>query len=430
MRSWASIPLLAACAEPAAPSITVSATVGTVATAAWSDSSAQPSRIVVMRGGIDRLASPWEEPELAHAATLVGMNGETDYDAVVELEDGTRSEPTAFVTSPLPVDVPEIAVEGEPAWNGWLLTSIIGSETGPVLLDRHGHVVWWHFATEGGRVTRARFRGDGKGVWYGYANSEGSDEGGLSSVDWQGAMLEVIDSPTFSHDLWVAPEGPVSWIEFDRRFLANGNPVWGNRLMSNSSGAPKELWSTFDTWNPELIGRVDEEGYWTGLNALDFDEASGHYFLGSRGFGAIIEVDPASGSVLRQIGGPASDYEFVGDDADLKRQHNFQLVEGGILIHDNRDEELGSRAVELTLDDVAGTATPRWSWQHDPPLFSYALGDVDRGADGSTLITWSASGVIDDVGPDDVARASLAVPLGTIFGFMDRVEQLPGMGAL
>ncbi len=421
---------LAACAAPSPPSITVSPTVGTVATAAWSDGSDQASRIVVRQGGTDRLASDWQAPELAHVATLLGMHADTAYEAVAELEDGTRSEPTVFSTSPLPVDVPEISVEGEPGWNGWLLTSIIGTDTGPLLIDRHGRVVWWHFATEAVRVSRARLRADGRGVWYGYADSEATDDGGLSSVDWLGAPLEIIEAPAFSHDLRVAADGSLSWIEFDRRFLANGNPVWGNRLMNNDSGAPAELWTTYDTWDPETVGRVDSQGYWTGLNALDFDDQTGHYYLGSRGFAAIVELDPVSGTVVRQIGGPESDYEFPDERDGLERNHNFQLVESGILIHDNRNVDVGSRAVELALDDEAGTATHRWSWQHEPPVYSFALGDVDRGLDGSTLITWSASGVIDDVGPDDVARASLSANLGTIFGFTERIEALPGMEGL
>ncbi|MSQ03639.1 MAG: hypothetical protein EXR71_17435 [Myxococcales bacterium] len=429
MRPRLLISLLAGCAGPSAPEITVSGTVGTVATAVWTDGGVQPSRIVVRTGGIDRLASGWQQPELAHTATLVGMNAETECEALVELEDGTRSEPTSFVTSPLPVALPEISVEGDPGWEGWLLTSIIGTETGPLLLDPQGRVVWWHFATEGGHASRARFRADGRGVWYGYAQSEARDEGGLASVDWTGTPIEVIHAPAFSHDLWVAPDGALAWIEFDRRFLANGNPVWGNRLMSNETGAPESLWTTYDTWNPEVTGPLAAGGYWTGCNALDFDADSGHYYLGSRGFAAVVELDPTSGTVIRQIGGPTSDYEFPNERDGLELQHNFQLVDGGLLVHDNRNEALGSRAVELTLDDEAGTASYRWSWQHEPPLYSFALGDVDRGADGSTLITWGAPGVIDDVGPDDVARASLSANLGTMFGFTDRVEQLPGMAA-
>jgi hypothetical protein len=57
----------------------------------------------------------------------------------------------------------------------------------------------------------------------------------------------------------------------------------------------------------------------------------------------------------------------------------------------------------------------------------YALGDVDRADDGSTLVTWSTSGLVDDFAPDGTLRASIAAELGVVFGYTNRLTKLPGM---
>lgn len=420
---------LLACADLPPPTVVRSTTTGTVGIASWSTSVEGRTRVVVSEGGVPWIASDWQEPTLIHEAVLLGLHADGAYTVRVEAEGGGTSDPTDFATGSLPPEVSQPTVTGEPEWGGWLLTSTVsGSGTGPVLLDPAGRVVWWGLHQGEGRVTRARLRPDGTGVWYGYVESESEDKSGLLAVDWQGTELASIPAPAFSHDFVVRPDGDLAWIEFDRRLLAEDLPVWGNRIIEGGPDAQTEVFSTFDLWEPGVDGEVDGDGYWTGVNALDHDPDLDRYSFGSRGLGAIVTLDRADGHVVRQIGGPQSDYAF-GPDARLERNHQFELLDGAVLVHDNRDETEGSRAVELALDDDAGTAEVRWQWQHDPPLFVYALGDVDRLADGGTLVTWTTAGVIDDVGPDDAVRASLSLPLGSVFGFSERLDGLPGMQA-
>lgn len=423
------LPLLMACAELPAPTVAVSATVQTLAVATWSTSSTERSRVVVSEGGTPWIATAWEDAEPVHQATLLGLHADGEYTAVVEVESGATSPATTFATGGLPVGVDVPTVEGTPSWGGWLLTTMVsGSGTGPLLLDPEGRVSWWAFSPYDGRVTRARFRPDGAGAWYGFVESDSVDHSGLRAVAWDGTELEGIDTPTFSHDFVQRPDGELTWIEYDRRTLEDGRPVSGNRLVEGGPAAQEEVFSTFDLWEPGVDGLVAEDGYWTGVNALDYDPDAEQYTFGSRGLGALVTLDRADGQVRRQIGGPASDYAFAAD-AELERNHQFHLLEDGVLVHDNRNDQEGSRAVELALDDEAGTASVRWEWQHQPPLYVYALGDVERLADGGTLITWTTSGVIDQVGADDEVVASVSMPLGTVIGFCERLPGLPGMQA-
>jgi hypothetical protein len=57
----------------------------------------------------------------------------------------------------------------------------------------------------------------------------------------------------------------------------------------------------------------------------------------------------------------------------------------------------------------------------------YALGDVDRAADGSTLVTFSSAGLIDDVSPGGDLRWELQTQLASGVSYLVRVAELPGM---
>lgn len=409
-----------------APTITVNTTVGTVATASWTRTGSERTRIVLERDGQPWRTSDWQEAELSHVETLYALPASESLVARVEVETIGESDPAEFTTGPLAPGLPELSVEGEPAWGGWLWTSFVGAVSTAVLIDESGEIVWWH-EVDAPRLTRVRPRADGRGIWYGYAESEAKDSGGLRSVSWTGEALADLDVPAFSHDFVLLPDDRLALIEFDRREMDDGSPVWGNRIVeADTDGLYEVVWSTFDSWEPGVDGDVDVQGYWTGVNAIDHDPDTDAYTVSARGLGAIVEVR-RDGTLGTQIGGPQSDYDFPAADDIPKRQHQFQRLDDGLLVFDNRDAETGSRALELALDDTAGTATARWTWAPDPSLFVYALGDVHRRPDGSTLIAWCTAGEASHVGADDTLLSSLRLDLGAGFGFMELAESLPGV---
>lgn len=412
-----------------APTVTVDPDVGTVATAAWSRTGPERTRIVVERAGSAWMATDWQEAELSHLATLYALPPGEPLVARVEVEEVGESDPAAFTTGELDPGLPGLSVEGEPGWGGWVFTSFVGAVSYAVLLDDTGQIVWWH-EVDAPRLTRVRPRPDGLGVWYGFAESEAKDSGGLRSVGWTGASLGDLDAPAFSHDFELLPDGRVAWIEFDRRELDDGSPVWGNRIVEGGAGATSAVvWSAFDSWEPGVDGDVDAQGYWTGVNALDYDVDHDSYLLSARGLGAIVELG-RDGQLGEQIGGPQSDYTFADGGDVPKRQHQFERLDDGLLVFDNRDAETGSRVLELALDAEAGTAAARWTYAPTEPLFVYALGDVDRRPDGSTLIAWCTAGELTHLAADDSVQATVRLDLGAGFGFLERVDELPGMNLL
>jgi hypothetical protein len=412
-----------------APSITVDGAVGTVATASWARTGPERTRIVVERGGDAWMATDWQAAELAHVATLYGLPTAEDLVARVEVEGVGESDPAAFSTGSPPPELPTLTVEGEPAWGGWIFTSFVGAVSYAILLDESGSLVWWH-EVDAPRLTRVRARTDGAGIWYGYAESEAKDSGGLRSVSWTGAALGDLDAPAFSHDFSVLPDGRLAFIEFDRRTLDDGSPVWGNRIVEAEEGGDRvEVWSAFDSWEPGVDGDVDAQGYWSGINALDYEADRDGYLLSARGLSAIVELH-RDGTLGEQVGGPQSDYSFPNAGDVPKRQHQFERLDDGLLVFDNRDADAGSRVLELALDGDAHTASARWTYAPEDPLFVYALGDVERLPDTSTLVAWSTAGTIDQVSASGERLAHVTLDLGAGFGFLDRMDDLPGMNRI
>ena len=77
----------------------------------------------------------------------------------------------------------------------------------------------------------------------------------------------------------------------------------------------------------------------------------------------------------------------------------------------NKGETTGSSSIvyELQLDTTAKAATVLW--RYDAGISTGFGGDVQRLDNGNTLITYSVSGVIQELGPDGALLQSFTYPL-------------------
>lgn len=418
--------------DPPAPGLEVrpDAAGGPNAVASWPADAAERTRVEIGDDAGPWLATEWAEPGNGRrTATLLGMPADTDWTVRVVTESGAEADAVEFHAAALPVDFPVWNVTGEPGWAGWLLTTALVDPARVVILDPSGRVVWFATLPEGPVAGgRSRPRNDGLGVWWADMDEQPAE---LVGVSWSGRELDRASVSGLNHDYTELADGRFAWSRFDCREVDGLGRVCGNSLQVGVPGGEAEArFSTFDEFDPAVDGEVDEDGDWTHANALWVDEPGGVAWFGLRNFDAILEIDLESGAVLGQLGGPHATWA-PEPGAGTRKQHRFDVLpDGHLLIHDNGEPGVGSRVVEVALDDAAGTASMVEVLRHDPPPFDYALGDVTRGADGSTLVTWSTAGMIDDFAPDGTLRATIAGELGTAFGYTTRLDALPGMVSL
>lgn len=402
--------------------VRASSGVSTVVNALWSGPDDARSRIVAENGDGVRVVSDWQPPG-GGGLPIVGLNAETTYDFFVEPEGGEPGSPVVFSTGSLPTSLPDWTTTGSPGWQGFAVTSLMGGGNWAVVLDEAGKAVWYYELPNDGRLVRTRARRDGRGMWVVPAARENKeDPSDLIGIDWNGNEIERHSIADFSHDYVEVETGIMAFLLFDPRQIGGRNRV-GNRIteINLDTGAATDIFSTFDLWET-ADGDPDDDADWTAGNALDFDAETGLYTAGFRSLDAIIEVRRETGQVGRQFGGPASDFDFAEPALAPNQQHQFQWSNDQILVFDNRENDEDSRVTEFTLE--GSVARSVWTHQTDPPVWVFALGDVDRADDGSTFIDWAAAGILEDVGADGATRWSLAAEFGTAFGFLDRGNRL------
>jgi len=376
-------------------------------------------------------------------ATLLGLKASTPYTAVLRVAHGLGEVTLAqrtFVTGDAPLSIPDMesTVHGDEERQGYLVTSVVKERSMAVILDRDGDLVWWHEPDEElCLITRAVLARDGASVLYLLEMpGEESDE---NPSDIKSQLVRVsLDGTEVSrqtvhgchHDFVELPDGTVALITTDMREV-DGEPSLADALVELlPSGELLDVWSVWDDFEPDpawTAGLPDADMGWSHANALDYDEATDSYLVGLRNIDAIVAVSRDSGELLWQFGGMHSD--FVPADVDghfFQQQHQFQLLDGGMLVFDNgMPTRYESRVVEYALQPISGVATEVARYVTTPAQYCPVLGDVTRTDEGTTLITWGTAGLLEEVSPQGELLWSLGLGYGAALGYTTLVDELP-----
>lgn len=403
-----------------------SASVSTVAEVKWTGRSDVRTRIEVVDRHGPVLATEWRG-EGAQSSSLVGVPANSSVTADLVTEDGESLTSCRFTTAPLPGELTALTLDGTPTWDGLLATSFIGSGSASVVIDEEGAIRWYSL-TEPGLVYRTRFRADGGGVHYLYERDAAqAEDSWIGAADWGSTDVTRLtgdEHPT--HDFEVLGDGTIGYITS----YILGDPE--NKALGNSlyelppGGTPVELWSAQDDYFPSEDIHEDPSKNSTHANALHYEAERDAWWFGMRDVAAIAVVSRDTTETLEVLGGRYSDYQF-GPDASFQAQHGFQFLDDGLVLHDNRESaDQTSRVLTLTVDRDTKRAEFVSELQHEPPVYVYALGEPVRFDDGSTLVVWSTSGLVDEFDADGTLVASLSAPLGSAIGYIEYHASFPG----
>jgi len=319
------------------------------------------------------------------------------------------------------------------AAGGFLVTSLLTRQGAAAIVDGDGDVVWAHqpdLDWDVVFISRAHYTPGADHVTYLARDrtvmGDADEQRTLVRVSLDGSAEEHITADDVHHDYLPLADGGFAVLERDYREV-DGQAVKSDSVVEIAAdGSRTVVWSAWDHFAYDPDFEVESDGSWCHANALDLDEETDLYQVSLRNFGAIVEIDRDSGDQLRIIGGSQSDYVQSDGTADLFAwQHQFEVLDGGVLVFDNGTPDVcDSRAVEYALD--TGTAELVWEFHADPPLFTPALGDVQRLDSGHTLISWSSSGQIDEVTPGGDVVWRLRSEMASGFGFTRWLERLDG----
>ena len=406
--------------------VSLSEAIATVIIVRWTTETPSAGRVEFGTDTTYGHTTPWTEEGTEHEALLLGMQSDTLVHLRVDYggELG-QSEDLEMRTGPLPSGMPILSFEGGPI-DGYLVSSLLGQACGPMVLDAQGHVVWYLLEADGAEgCGRAWLSTDRRSVLYGVM-VDGTES--IRRVSLDGTHLEDLDVPGFSHDFVEHADGTVAFLAHDIRTIgagADATELWGDRLLERRpDGELVEIWNAWDVYDPEDTAiEVTGGTSWTHGNALDYDPSTEHYTVGLRNPSALLHIERGSGEATWVLGGPTSTFTLGDDTTATDYQHQFTVLDDGVLVFDNRSSDVDTaRVVEYAFD--GDTAHEVWTYETVPPLVIVALGDALRLDNGDTIVSWSTAGQLEQVDAEGELIWRINTDLGTAFGYLSHTDSL------
>ncbi len=238
------------------------------------------------------------------------------------------------------------------------------------------------------------------------------------------------------HDFLLLPNGHALVLAYDpepvdmSKIVPGGNPnatVIGAVIQEiNASKNVVFQWRTWD-YIPMTDSYMDLTANLVDLihgNAFDVDYA-GNIVFSMRHLSSIIKIDRQTGNVDWILGGKQNQFTFLNEHQSnspnyFSFQHDVHILPNGdITMFDNGNQHTPpySRAVEYKLDEENKTADLVWEYRHNPDIYSFAMGSVQKLSNGNTFIGWgyaSANGApaITELHPDNSTALEINLPLG------------------
>jgi hypothetical protein len=102
------------------------------------------------------------------------------------------------------------------------------------------------------------------------------------------------------------------------------------------------------------------------------------------------------------------------------------LAPDHLIVFSNNGETNGANSLitELKIDTTAKTAMELW--RYDGGIHTPFGGDVQRLDNGNTIITFSSSGVVHELGPTGELLQSFTFPIGGGLSYMEKRRSLYG----
>jgi hypothetical protein len=412
-----------------------------VVTVSWTTSEPATSSVDFgAPGALNLSVTASSEPVTEHEAVLVGLVPGTEAGLVIHAvaESGSESsDELGFTTGFLPSHAPwvELSEGAEAEGAGGFFLVPIASEAGSwvCVLDADGVVVWAH---EAEKTTRMRALPDGSGLVY--STSSYDEEGShYHRISWTGEELGTLDLPSSHHDWAVLGDGSIAAIGYTYTTASQGE-LAGHTLAGDTvvvmdpEGNSETIWDVFEHLDVDAIdsnvpeippqGAVD----WSHANFVHWDAEQDRLLLTLRHIDAAVSVGASDGShhwFLSDWG----DISLQGEGPTLEWPHSVVPTDQGLLLFNQTygfEPDPCSFAVELAIDEAAGTATELWRYNLDDCASVGYLGNAEILPNGDRLVVFSQLGIMDVVDPQGQLVRRLQTDFGWEFGYGIHAESL------
>jgi hypothetical protein len=143
-----------------------------------------------------------------------------------------------------------------------------------------------------------------------------------------------------------------------------------------------------DSYNNLLSSVVD----YVHCNSLDADTDSTLIFS-SRDMNEITKINRLTGEIIWRLGGKNNEFVYKNDTRGFSAQHSvMKQKDGSLTLFDNGNgsEPIYSRGIEYHLDEINKEVTLTMEYRHNPDIFAYVTGNLERLDNGNTFIFWGS----------------------------------------
>lgn len=230
------------------------------------------------------------------------------------------------------------------------------------------------------------------------------------------------------HELVVTSDGGAWLLSYDPEYIDMSGIVPGGQASALVTGliiqkinAQKDVVFQWRSWDHFQITDATHEVLtsfnidYVHANAIEVDY-DGNILLSSRHLDEITKINTVTGNIIWRLGGKNNQFQFLNDTIGFSHQHCIRrLSNGNIILFDNGNyhEPSFSRVLEYDIDEVNKTVQIAWEYRHEPSIYAYAMGSVQRLNNGNTLIGWgSAATTLTEVTPGGDVVYELTLPSG------------------
>ena len=367
----------------------------------------------------------------SHQVALPRLRANASYSYEVRAtQQGLRSAASlsgSFQTADLPADLKSIAFATTgTASQPLTFLSVRSAFTGGVVVDAAGQIVWYGRTSVAPQGAGRRANGNWVLVEDGLAEFSplGERVGGL-------AQSRLPAGSTIHHGVTATPRDTVLFLTFDPRTygaqVLYGEALWEWNPQDDSI---VKRWSAFDFLDPAVdFGTRSIPGDWFHANSVTLGPR-GNAVLSFHFLDQVLSVAPDFGSIEWRLGGPGSSFALPADAVTSGQHSAREVATNQVLLFDNgfarADGSRYSRALEMTLEPVTGSASVAWQYRPTPDIWAAIISSVRRLGNGNSVLTFGTpAGLVGSTGPISLHEVStggqllwqmvVILPSGSVF---------------
>ena len=297
-----------------------------------------------------------------------------------------------------------------------------------LILNREGRIVWYRAPMDGHMMLVPRVARSGDHLVLDtdtYWTFNNNDVSTLRRVTIDNKVLETIEVPALHHGWDERSDGTIIWGYNVSGF--NHEELWA----VDPEGESWIIWDS-DTW--DVPGSVAS-------NTTNWEQSSDSVLLSFWTNDSAVEIDFASGEIIRQFGDVPGSWSFEPPESQFWFTHGINYTPDGTLIlschllpgFDTPGNE--QRVREYALDDESETLIEIWSYGEGAGLYAPTWGAAFRLDNGNTLMNMGSDPQIREVTTDGETVWDLGWEKGggfeeTVLGHMDFIRGLSDLYAL